>query len=88
MINHGELHAIITPRGNIKAQISPKGQINVTVKERNGIENDYEKLKNLPAINGSTVIGDKNGNELGLINSGDSLGISEIDRMFEAVFGG
>lgn len=54
---------------------------------RGASTSNYNDLDNLPKINSHVLKGNKNGNELGLINSGDSLGISEIDRMFAAVFG-
>ena len=31
-----------------------------------GIDPDYEKLKNLPSVNGNTIIGDKTTAELGI----------------------
>lgn len=45
------------------------------------IENDYEKLKNKPKINSYTLIGDKNGNELNLVNGSDFLTNIEIEEL-------
>ena len=70
-------------------QLSGSGRLDGAIRSGSGgyYEHDYEKLKNLPVINGTTVIGSFDGNHYGLINSADNLGMQEIDNYFATVFG-
>lgn len=91
MDNHGKLTATLSARGTMRATIQPRGVLRGITQPGTGSggggTNDYEQLVNKPSINTRILVGDKDGNELGLINSSDILGIEEIDRMFAAVFG-
>ena len=57
--NHGELHGIITPRVNLQ------GIVQASVSGGGGTKN-YEKLTNKPSINGHTLVGDSNFEDIGL----------------------
>ena len=60
---------------------------------------DYEKLKNLPRLNGEPIVGDptvpdwaKNpekphytAEELGAVNSADAITLEELDRIFNGL---
>lgn len=84
-----EVRMTVSEGDTIKMGVSGNDQVPLRTSEviKAGSTDNYEDLKNLPKINNNTVIGNKNGNLLGLINSEDTLGLQEIDRMFEAVFG-
>lgn len=84
-----EIYMDIDDDDQIEMDLSEDEDISMETDEviQAGSTDNYEDLKNLPKINNNTVIGNKNGNLLGLINSEDTLGLQEIDRMFEAVFG-
>ena len=84
-----EVRMTVSEGNTIKMGVSGNDQVPLRTSEviKAGSTDNYEDLKNLPKINNNTVIGNKNGNLLGLINSDDTLGLQEIDRMFESVFG-
>lgn len=89
MVNYGRINAVLTPRGVAGGQLNPKKNLRGVVQPSmsSGGTIDYNQLINHPSINQHELVGDKDGNALGLINSNDNLGIEEIDRMFAAVFG-
>ena len=66
---------MIQQNGKIIGSIKPKGNV------RGGLSNtrafDYEKLSNLPSIEGHTLIGDKSFPELGM----DTLSVQEIEKI-------
>lgn len=89
MVNYGRVNAVLTPRGVAGGQLNPRENLKGVVQPSMtpGGTSDYNQLINHPSINEHELVGNKNGNELGLINSDDTLGLQEIDRMFAAVFG-
>lgn len=89
MIRALEVNMTVQEVENINMNMSSDENVNMNTGEviTTGSTDNYEDLRNLPKINSNLVKGNKNGNELGLINSGDTLGLQEIDRMFNAVFG-
>ena len=58
--NHGELHGTITPR------MALKGIVQASVSGGGGGTKNYEKLINKPSINGHTLVGDSNFEDIGL----------------------
>ena len=89
MVNYGRVNAVLTPRGVAGGQLNPRENLKGVVQPSMtpGGTSDYNQLINHPSINQNELVGNKDGNALGLINSNDNLGIEEIDRMFAAVFG-
>lgn len=84
-----EVYMSVQEDENLDMNVSQSENVNVEVEQvvRSSSTSNYEELDNLPKINDVTVIGNKNGNAYGLINSDDELRFQEIDNYFQAVFG-
>lgn len=88
MDRYGEIEVEVDLDGEIGGDVDLDSEIEGEVQESSGGgTTNYEQLTNLPHINGEKVIGNKNGNTYGLINSDDQLAFQEIDNYFQAVFG-
>lgn len=59
MVDHGELHAKMNPRGIIKVKMAQNGG-------GGGGTDNYNALSNKPSINGHVLIGDSDFEDLGL----------------------
>lgn len=74
--------------GQLVGSLSGKQKINGTVqKAATSYEKNYEILDNKPQINSHELIGNQTGNDLGLVDGENEIHITEIDRMFQTVFG-
>lgn len=79
---------MIEQSATLKGTVTPLGQISGNVQKASvAYEKDYEILDNKPQINSHVLIGNQTGNDLGLVDGENELHITEIDRMFQTVFG-
>lgn len=71
----GKITGNISPIGSVSGGISAKGNIKGGMSDQ--IAWDYEKLKNLPSIEGHVLIGDQTFPQLGM----DTLSVQDIEKI-------
>lgn len=49
-------------------------------------EKDYDKLKNIPKLNGFELRGEMSANQLRLVDGDDAITLQEIDEIFNGIF--
>lgn len=77
------LTATITGTGILTGGIKQKEELNTTLNAATSVyENNYERLKNQPKINGEVLIGDKSFEDLGE----NEMGALEIIEIFNSVW--
>lgn len=98
--NKGSISGKITSAGSVSGGIvKPKSNVQGGAVSRNlSGTKDYERLSNLPQINGEELIGNKTSDDLhikqeytysevGAVGAENQIEMQEIDRLFNAVFG-
>ena len=83
----GHVDATLIHRSDISACLINKTDLPVIIDSyaSGSTVRDYESLVNKPSINDVTLVGNKTGNQLSLINTDDILTEQDIDRI---VYGG
>ena len=88
VLNESRISGGIVRGGSIDGNVEQKNNVNGGEVARNrGGTYDYNILENKPQINSHELIGNQTGNDLGLVDGENEITISEIDRLFNAVFG-
>lgn len=70
--------------GSLSEPANVKGVVNYGVVEK--VINDYEKLENLPSINDVKLIGNKNSDEIGVLDVDDNITVKMVNDIWDAIF--
>lgn len=85
---YGQIVGDFANKNKLSGAVVPHGQIGGSVdRAATSYEKNYEILDNKPSINTHVLSGDQTGNELGLVDGENQIEFSELDRMFNTVFG-
>lgn len=85
---YGQIVGEFANKNKLSGSVVPLGQIGGNI-DRAAVayEKNYRILDNKPQINSHELIGNQTGNDLGLVDGENEIAITEIDRLFNAVFG-